>query len=96
MTTDVHFELCRSIETLYKFGRPGDALGDITDVDLYQQIRAKFDGDGLLLFVTIPWVITKTIGGERESVATIMNDGRLYLMPNNMVHFSAHSGVKML
>lgn len=96
MTIDTHFELCHSIETLYQFGRPGDALGDITDVELYQQIRAKFDGAGMLLFVTIPWVITNTIGGERESVATIMNDGRLYLMPSRMMHFSAHSSVKML
>lgn len=96
MTADVHFELCHSNETLYEFGRPADSMGDVTDVDLYQQIRAKFDGDGLLLFVSIPWVITKTIGGERESIATIMNDGKLYLMPGDMVHFSAHSGVKML
>lgn len=83
MTTNVHFELCRSIETLYKFGRPVD---DTNDIDLYQRIREAFDSDGSLLFVSFPWVITNTIGGERKSTATIMNDGKLYLMPGE-AHF---------
>lgn len=86
MTTNVHFELCRSIETLYEFGRPADRMADVTDVDLYQRVRSEFDADDSVLFVSIPWVITKTIGSERKSTATIMNDGKLYVVPDNS-HF---------
>ena len=95
MTADVHFELCHSIETLYEFGRPADSMGDVTDVELYQQIRAEFDRDGSMLYVAFPWVITKTIGGKRKSTATIMNDGKLYLMPGT-AHFSFWGSVRKI
>ena len=83
MTANAHFELCHSIDMLYKMGRPADRMADVTSYELYQRVRSEFDADDSVLFASFPWVITKTIGGERKSTATIMNDGKLYIMPGN-------------